>query len=226
MSTSTERIRILLADDHPVVRKGIRTCIAKFEHFEIIGEVADGRDAVVKARELKPDVVLMDIQMPKMDGLEATRLLQQSVPETKVLILSIQSDKATVLQIIRSGARGFVHKDSSPEDLLRAIESVHRGESFFSTDAAQVVLNQYVSESNGRDESRGSRLTPREMEVLTLIAEGFSNKEVSSKLDVSVRTVEAHRERIMRKLNLHSVVGLTRYAIAHGIIRLERVPMD
>src|SRR5258706_2703795 len=218
---SKSKIRLLLVDDHPVVRKGIHSCLDRSDRFEIVGEAVDGAEALRKARDLSPDIVLMDINMPHMNGLEATKLLQRESPQTKVLILSVHNDKKSVLQIIRSGARGYVLKDAAPEELVRAIESINEGEAFFSSDVAKLLLNQYVSDAGSQQQDSTARLTERELEVLTLIAEGHSNKEIGSQLDVSVRTVEAHRERIMRKLNIHSVLGLTKYAIANGIITLE-----
>jgi two-component system nitrate/nitrite response regulator NarL len=221
MNKRKKKIRLLLADDHPVVRRGIRSCLS-IEHLEIVGEAVDGQEAIAKVAELKPDIVLMDIDMPKMSGLEATRLLRKEFPEVRVLILSVHSNKQYVLQIIQSGAQGYVLKDASPADLVRAIEAIDSGEAFFSPDVSQIVLNQYLSEAgNGEDESASGRLTSREREVLSMIAEGQSNKEMANRLGVGVRTVETHRERVMDKLNIHTVAGLTKYAIANGIAGLE-----
>lgn len=216
-----KKIRLVLADDHPVVRKGIRSCLTSPD-LEIVGEAVDGLEAVAKVKELKPDIVLMDIDMPKMSGLDATRQLRKENPEVRVLILSIHSNKQYVLQIIQSGAQGYVLKDASPTDLVKAIESICSGEAFFSPDISQIVLNQYLAEATSGDEESGTgRLTSREREVLSMIAEGQSNKEMASKLGVGVRTIETHRERVMDKLNIHTVAGLTKYAIANGIARLE-----
>jgi two-component system nitrate/nitrite response regulator NarL len=220
MNKRKKKIKLLLVDDHPVVRRGIRSCLDNLDHLEVIGEAVDGEEAVAKVRELHPEVVLMDIDMPKMTGLEATRLLRKEFPDLKVLILSVHSNKQYVLQIIQSGAQGYVLKDASPADLVRAIESVSGGEAFFSPDVSQIVLNQYLSEAGGDDDG-SSKLTSREREVLAMIAEGQSNKEMASKLGVGVRTIETHRERVMDKLNIHTVAGLTKYAIANGIARLE-----
>ena len=213
------RIKLLLVDDHPVVRRGIISCLAHQARLMIVGEAADGIEAVRKARELSPDIILMDIDMPHMDGLAVTEVLRKEMPNVKVLILSMYSTTDYVLRIIQSGARGYILKEATPEELLKAIETVDAGESFFSPDIARVALNQFV-----RGPGEGptpAQLTNREREVLVQIAEGLSNKEIASHLGVGVRTVETHRERIMRKLNIHSVAGLTKFAISKGLISLR-----
>ena len=214
-----KRIKILIVDDHPVVRKGLRSCLAQQTHLEVVGEAAEGHEGVRKAKELAPDVVVMDIDMPQMNGLAATEVLRKEVPQIKVLILSMHQHTEYVLRILRCGAAGYVLKDASPEELVKAIETVHSGEAFFSPNIARVALNQFV-----RGPSAGpsaTDLSNREREVLIHIAEGLSNKEIASRLGVGVRTVETHRERIMRKLNIHSVAGLTRFALAKGLISLR-----
>jgi two-component system nitrate/nitrite response regulator NarL len=213
-------IRVLLTDDHPVVRKGLGACLSKHEHIKIVGEAGDGREALAKAAELKPDVVVMDIDMPHMNGLTATETLHKEMPQVKVLVLSMHSHSDYVLRILQSGAAGYVLKDAPPEDLLKAIETVHAGESFFSPEVARLALNQFVRGSG--QGPNPAQISNREREVLIAIAEGLSNKEIASRLNVGVRTVETHRERIMRKLNIHSVAGLTRYAIQKGLIPLQR----
>lgn len=221
-ATKKAKIKVLIVDDHPVVRKGLLSCLSTKDNVKIVGEAVDGDDAIRKVNELSPDIVLMDLYMPKKDGLEVTEILRKEAPQVKVLILSMQGTRDAVLRIIRAGARGYVLKDAPPDELLRAIETVQAGEAFFSQPVAQIALNQYVSESDKADPL--SKLSEREREVLGLIAEGKSNKEIAMLLGIGVRTTETHRERIMRKLDIHSVAGLTKFAIAHGIVSLEDGP--
>jgi two-component system nitrate/nitrite response regulator NarL len=222
MSTTKKKIKVLVVDDHPVVRKGISSCLMNKDNIKIVGEAVDGNDAMIKVKELQPDVVLMDIDMPQMDGLAVTEKLRKESPGIKVLILSTHSQRDYVLRIIRAGARGYVLKDAPPDDLVLAIASVDRGEAFFSPPVAKIALNQYVEESD--QDSPISKLSDREREVLALIAGGKSNKEIAMALNIGVRTTETHRERIMRKLDVHSVAGLTKFAIANGIVSLEDGP--
>ena len=212
------RIRVLLVDDHPVVRKGLSSCLAQHGQLLIVGEAADGLEAVAKAKALLPDIVLLDIDMPNMSGLAVTEILRKDLPQIKVLILSMHQRADYLLRILQSGARGYVSKETPPEDLVKAIERVNAGESFFSPEITRLALNQFV-QGRGQGTELGE-LTNREREVLVLIAEGFSNKDIANSFGVSVRTVETHRERIMRKLEIHSVAGLTRLAIAKGLITL------
>jgi two-component system, NarL family, nitrate/nitrite response regulator NarL len=213
------RIKLLLVDDHPVVRRGIRACLAHQERINIVGEAADGLEAVAKAKELLPDIILMDIDMPRMNGLAVTELLRRELPNVKVLILSMHSNADYVMRIIQSGARGYVLKEVSEEELVRAIETVDSGKTFFSARIAKVALNQFV----GRpvEAPTAAQLTNREKEVLIHIAEGLSNKEVASALGIGVRTVETHRERIMKKLNIRNAAGMTKFAISEGLITLR-----
>jgi two-component system nitrate/nitrite response regulator NarL len=216
---AAEKIKVLIVDDHPVVRKGLQSCLSSKDNLKIVGEASDGNDAVRKVKELQPDIVLMDISMPNMDGLAVTETLRKQSPGVKVLVLSMEGKRDAVLRIIKAGARGYVLKDAPPEELVRAIETVQGGEAFFSGPVAQIALNQYVSESD--DDQPLAKLSEREREVLALIAEGKSNKEIAMHLGIGVRTIETHRERIMRKLDIHSVAGLTKFAIAHGMVSLE-----
>jgi two-component system nitrate/nitrite response regulator NarL len=217
-TTGKNTIRILLVDDHPVVRKGVGSCLSRHEQLQVIGEAADGQEGISKARDLAPDVVLMDIDMPRMNGLTAAEVLRKECPQIKVIILSMHSQPDVILRILQSGARGYVLKSAPPEELARAVETVYGGKTFFSPEIARTALNQYV---RGGEGPHPNQISNREREVLIAIAEGLSNKEIAARLEVGVRTVETHRERIMRKLNIHSVAGLTRFAIQSGLISLK-----
>jgi len=213
-------IRVLLADDHPIVRKGIASLLSQCPHLELVGEASNGQEAVRRAKELLPDIVLSDLEMPQLSGLGVTEALQKDLPQIKVLILSMYSNTDFVLRIMQAGAKGYILKGAPPEELIRAIETVAAGESYFSPDVARVALNQYVRGS-GVPKPGVRQLTPRERQVLTEIARGFTNKEIGIHLGVGVRTIETHRERIMRKLEIRGVASLTRYAIAHGLVMVR-----
>ncbi len=190
--------------------------------LEIVGEAADGEEAVRQALRLSPDVVLMDISMPKLGGLEATRRLRQQVPKVRVLVLSVHSSRDWILRAIRAGAHGFISKEASLEELLRAIKLVQVGQPLFSPEIAQAAL-QYMVQNRGKN-GTFEQLTPREREVVALISEGKGSKEIATQLGLSVRTIETHRERIMSRLDIHSVAGLTRFAVACGLVPLEVLP--
>jgi len=222
VSAKKQIIKVLVADDHPVVRKGVQTCLAKQGKIRIVGEAVDGDEALLKARELSPDVVLMDISMPGLNGLAVTEMLRKEAPDMKVLILSVHSNKEYIFRVIQAGAHGYVSKEAPPDELIRAIQTVYEGEPHFSEDIARAALSEFVS-SGGKKEPF-AQLTAREREVLVLISEGYSNKEIADRLGIGVRTIETHRERIMRRLNIHSVAGLTKYAIANGLVSLEGKP--
>ena len=216
---SAKKIKILVADDHPVVRKGLQSCLGRQDRLKIVGEASDGDEALKKTRELSPDVVLMDISMPGMNGLAVTEVLRKDHPDVKVLVLSVHNNRDYIFRIIQAGAHGFISKEAPPDELLRAIESVYAGEPFFRPEIAKAALNQLVSSGGKKDPF--AQLTSREREVLVLIAEGQSNKEIANKLGIGVRTIETHRERIMRRLDIHSVAGLTKFAIANGMISID-----
>jgi DNA-binding NarL/FixJ family response regulator len=208
-------IRLLLVDDHPVMREGLGFCLATYPNLEIVGDASDGDEALRKARELLPDIILMDIEMPRMNGLAVTELLREELPQIKVLILSMHSSAEYVLRIVQSGARGYVMKAAAEAELVKAIEAVDAGETFFSADAARVVLKQLAGQA--REGPKVRCLSKREREVCARIAEGLSNKGIAQVLGVGLRTVETHRARLMRKLNIHTVAGLTQFAVAKGL---------
>jgi DNA-binding NarL/FixJ family response regulator len=213
-------ITVLLAEDHTVVREGLRTLLEAEGDIKVVGEAATGRQAVELARKLRPSVVVMDIAMPVLNGLEATRQIHKAVPGAKVLILSAHSDDAYVEQVTALGAMGYLLKQTSAHVLSKAVREIQKGNTFFSPSIARRLHNQY-GQSPGQPEpvkKRGARLSSREVEVLQLIAEGRANKQVAAELGISVKTVEKHRQRLMEKLNIHDTAGLTRYAIAAGII--------
>jgi DNA-binding NarL/FixJ family response regulator len=222
VSAKKQLIKVLVADDHPVVRKGLQTYLARQPRIRVVGEAADGDEALRKARELLPHVVLMDISMPGMNGLAVTEQLRKEAPDIKVLVISVHKNKEAIFRVIQAGAHGYVSKEAPPEELLRAIESVYAGEAHFSEDIARAALSEFIK-SGGKKEPF-DQLSGREREVLVHIAEGQSNKEIADGLGIGVRTIETHRERIMRRLNIHSVAGLTRYAIANGLITLDGGP--
>jgi two-component system, NarL family, response regulator NreC len=207
-------IRILLADDHSLVRHGFRMILAAEADMEIAGEAGNGREAVELAQKLKPDVVVMDVAMPELNGIEATRRLIELSPRTRVLALSMHKDAVYVREILRAGARGYLLKDSADADLLAAVRAVAKGEGYLSPGVSDAVLSDYRRHVTDPLDL----LTSREREVLQLIAEGKTNKEIATSLTLSVYTVEAHRGRLMEKLNLHSTGELVRFAVRSGLV--------
>jgi two-component system, NarL family, response regulator NreC len=213
-------VRILLADDHTVVRKGLRLLLETHAGFEVVADAADGRAAVALAEQSTPDVVVMDVAMPVLNGIEAARQITARLPHTAVVFLSMHSDESYVLKALKAGARGYLLKDSAEQDLIHAVEAVAGGKSFFSPAISRMMMEDYMRELRERQiEDTYELLTTREREVLQLLAEGKSNKEVAAVLNLSLYTVETHRGNILQKLNLHSGADLILYAIRKGVIR-------
>jgi DNA-binding NarL/FixJ family response regulator len=213
--------RILIADDHEVVRRGIRTMLEDHPGWEVSGEAGDGREAVERARELKPDLVLLDIGMPNLNGIEAARQILTNCPSTHILILTMHYSSQVVREVLAVGARGFLLKSDAGRDLITAVEAVQQHQTFFTSQVTEVVVDGYLNPARKEAEpALKDRLTPREREVVQLLAEGKTSKEVAVALNLSVKTAETHRTNIMRKLGLHSVVDLTLYALRNGIAQV------
>ncbi|PVZ71517.1 response regulator transcription factor [Pelagibaculum spongiae] len=209
--------KILLVDDHPLVRDGIRARLEANPGLEVIGEAENGLKALELAEEIRPDLVLMDISMPVMNGLEATKEFRQRFPDIKVLILSMHDHKEYILKILQAGASGYLLKEVSSTEMIQAIETVCRGGSYFSPGASDSLFNHFDPSSNQNAEL----LTPREKTVLANLSEGKTNKEIARKLNISVRTVETHRQNIKSKLGIQTAAGLTRYAIENNLVDLD-----
>jgi len=207
------KLRIFIADDHAIVRQGFRLILNQEPDMEVIGEAGSGAETLRAINELKPDVIVLDVAMPEMNGVEVTRRIMESDPEARVIMLSMHKDAVYVRETLRAGARGYLLKDSIDHDLLRAVRAVARGEGFLSPEVSRTVLDDYQ-----RTEDPFDSLTAREREVLQMLAEGKVAKEIATALDVSVYTVDAHRGRIMKKLGLHSSTELVRYAMRKGLI--------
>jgi DNA-binding NarL/FixJ family response regulator len=215
-----KQISVLLAEDHTIVRQGLRLLVEADGDIGIVGEAKTGREAVQMTRELLPEVIVMDIAMPLLNGLEATRQILKAFPGTKILILSAHSDPEYVEQVVKAGALGYLVKQSSGDVLAKAIHELHNGKTFFTPLIAKCLKNEFQKSTDGvglRKKSN-TQLTSREAELLQLIAEGHVNKQIASELGISIKTVEKHRQHLMEKLNIHDIAGLTRFAIAAGII--------
>jgi DNA-binding NarL/FixJ family response regulator len=212
-------IRILLADDHTVVRKGLRLLLESQPAFQVIADAANGREAVAMAEEHKPDVVVMDVAMPTLNGIEAARQISAKLPHTAVVFLSMHADESYVLKALKVGARAYLLKDSAEQDLINAVKAVSEGKGFFSPAISKMLVEDYMREMQERKlEDSYELLTTREREILQLLAEGRNNKEVAGILNLSLYTVETHRSNIFQKLNLHSGAELILYAIRKGVI--------
>jgi DNA-binding NarL/FixJ family response regulator len=219
-----KKITVLIADDHTIVRQGLKHLVEMSDDIDVIGEAADGEAVLKEARRLLPDVILLDIAMPKCSGIESARRLAKEVPVSKILMLSTYRDDQEVHLAIAAGATGYLMKESAGADLLRAIRETHKGNAFFSPEISRRILRQTREAfQNGVERKSGTpTLTDRETQVLRLISDGKSNKEIAEALTLSVKTVEKHRQTLMNKLHVHDAAGLTRYAIARGLVPCER----
>ncbi|HEU0296378.1 MAG TPA: response regulator transcription factor [Anaerolineales bacterium] len=215
------KIRVLLAEDHTIVRKGLRALLDGQAGIEVIAEAEDGRQAVRLAEQLRPDVVLMDFSMPGLNGLEATRQIAERVPGARVVVLTRHTNQEYAERILKAGASGYLVKKSAPEELIIAIQAVYRGDSYLDPAITTNILHAYLKKSSPVGQDRFDNLTPRQREVLQLIAEGHANREIAALLNVSIKTVESHRAAIMDALELHSTAELTQYAIRKGMISLD-----
>jgi len=216
-------LRILIADDHEVARHGIRALLESHSGWEVCGEAKDGRETVELVESLKPDLILLDIGMPNLNGLEATRQILATSPEAVILILTMHDTDHVVREVLRAGARGFLLKSDAGRDLVAAVEALQRQRTFFTTRVSQMVLDGYLDRDNAEGETKNVSddiLTTREREVIQLLAEGKTSKEVAVALNLSVKTAETHRTNLMRKLDLHSIADLTRYAVRNGIVQV------
>jgi len=214
-------LRLLLADDHEIVRQGLKSMLGALRDCEVVGEASDGRQAVTMTNELNPDIVVLDIGMPLLNGLEATRQILKMRPQTKVLILTMHESDTVIREVLDAGARGYILKTDAGRDLVTAVESLRRNKTFFTSRVSQMILDGFLKGDPRPDRNGangGIRLTPRQREIVQLLAEGKSSKEVAVTLDVSVKTAETHRANIMRKLDCHSVSEVVRYAIRNQII--------
>jgi len=212
-------IRILLADDHNVMRAGLKLLLERHAGFKVVSEASDGREAVENALATKPDVVVLDIAMPRLSGIEAAQRINEQLPQTAIIILSMHSDEGYVLRALKSGAKGYLLKDSAESDLVKAIKVLSEGKAFFSPEISKVLAEDYVREIKVRGaEDSYDLLTPREREILQLLIEGRSNKDIAVLLNLSLYTIETHRRNLQNKLNIHSFPELILYAIRKGII--------
>jgi DNA-binding NarL/FixJ family response regulator len=220
------KIRILLADDHPMVRSGLIKLLEPFKEFIIVGEASDGEEAVAMTKKLEPDVVIIDLSMPKLSGVEATKIIRKNFPSAKVLVLTMYDNEEYVYQILKSGAGGYMLKNSGRDELAAAIRAVARGDRFFSPRVSEIVMEAYLRKSEARDDlplnDDDLPLTKREREILRYIADGFNNLQIAEKLFISARTVETHRTNIMQKLDIHDAANLVRFALS----KKQKPPSD
>jgi len=214
-------IRILIADDHSLVRDGIRAILQSVPEFEVVDEAWDGLDAIEKIQAKSPDIVLMDIGMARLNGLDAARRLRKESPNTRVVILSMHSNEEYVLQALRAGVAGYLLKDAKKQELIFALRTIFEGNTYLSPQVSRHVIENYVSRID-QETSPLEQITPRQREILKLIAEGRTNKEIAQVLNISVKTVDTHRTQLMERLDIHDIAGLVRFAIKMGLVNLSR----
>ena len=224
-----KKTRILIADDHDVVRSGLRMLLRTAEEFSVVGEAADGEEAVRLVGKLKPDIAFMDISMPKLDGIEATKIIKQNTADTKVIILTVHEDEEYAFHVLRAGASGYLLKNASKKEIFEAVRSAMAGERFFSPGISKLIVDGFMKRANEgnthnhaeekKDAAAGQQLTKRELEVLQYIAEGYTNRQIAETLFLSFRTVNTHRANLMQKLNIHDTAGLVRHAISLGLVK-------
>jgi DNA-binding NarL/FixJ family response regulator len=214
-------ILVLLADDHRLFRDGLRHLIEKDTNIKVVGETSDGLETIQAVKTHRPDVILMDISMPTLNGVEATRKILKEYPRTKVVILSMHSDRRFVLESFKAGASGYILKDCAVAELLAAIHAVHKNQVYLDKTIAKIVVKDYISLNAEKPDSVFAILSSRERQVLQMMAEGYSTKEIADKISISVKTVETHRKQIMDKLNIHNIAQLTKYAIREGLTSLD-----
>lgn len=214
-------IKILLADDHKLLLEGLKTILDKYNDIEVVGFASDGFEVVENSESLKPDIILMDISMPKLNGLDASKKILKTNPNIKIIMLSMHADRRYIQESLRIGARGYILKEAAGYELIKAIEIVRKGGYFFGKAIQNEILTEYLEMIQDKDIHSDSPLSDREREVLQLVSEGNSTKDIASILNVSIKTIESHRKQIMDKLDLHSVAELTKYAIREGLTQLD-----
>jgi DNA-binding NarL/FixJ family response regulator len=216
-----KRLRILIADDHGLVRRGAREVLNSRHGWRVVGEAANGREALQKAIDLKPDVAVIDLGMPDLDGIEVTRQVRKAVPEIKVLVLTMHDSDQLVRRALEAGAHGYLLKSDLTNSLPKAVKAISEGKRFFTPEVSEIVLEGFLKKKDQHHlvEGKGARTTPRETEIMNLLAEGKTNREIAALLHITVRTVETHRSKIMLKLGIHSLAELIHYAMDHGITR-------
>ncbi len=219
------KTRILIVDDHSVVRSGVRALLKSSPAYRVVAEAADGEEAVTLAKRHKPDIVMMDISMPKMNGIEATRVLRREVPPAKIIILTVHEDEEYVYQMLKAGASGYVLKSAGKKEIFAAIDSALSGERFFSPGVSRLIIDGFIHRDDNEEDRatvhRSFELTKREVEILRYIAQGFTNRKIAERLFLSVRTVNTHRTNLMQKLDLHDTARLVRFAIENGFVKIK-----